>query len=238
MTVLLAAVESHLSRPIAPTRRVALGDVDLACDPAPGFGGILLGGIAARFAPDLSPELDDELADLMAQVERGRRIPQPRLRHRFQQDRVGLQRCQHRLIGHGEELRFVFDDERGTAAQHVLVAVYAAGTVSPSARTTVMDCIRKGIQWRGGSAQALVAHLSGRTGHRSVGVAALMDPLAWAMRTLALNDASGAGMPSRRQVQQAFRVQLRSVHPDHGASGKGAAERIADLSEARRILLG
>jgi hypothetical protein len=31
---------------------------------------------------------------------------------------------------------------------------------------------------------------------------------------------------------------LREVHPDHGAEVAGAAQRIAELSEARRILIG
>jgi hypothetical protein len=30
---------------------------------------------------------------------------------------------------------------------------------------------------------------------------------------------------------------LREAHPDHGADDLGAADRIADLTEARRILL-
>jgi hypothetical protein len=232
--MLLAAVETYLSRPIAPTRRVAIGDLELPCEPAPGFGGILIGGIVARFAPDIDPDLHDELLVLMTQVERGQRIAQPRLRHRLQADRIGLQHCTHRLVGVGEELRFEFQHERGTAAQHVLCAVYAAGTVPWAVRTTVMDAARKGLRWRGGSDAALVAHLSGRSG--SIGVAAIGDPVSWALQKLALRPA--AAVPSRREVQRAFRDQLRSAHPDHGASDSGAAQRIADLSEARRILLG
>ena len=45
--VILAELEVFHSRPIAPTRRVALGRRHLPLHPAPGFGGILLGGIAA-----------------------------------------------------------------------------------------------------------------------------------------------------------------------------------------------
>jgi hypothetical protein len=30
---------------------------------------------------------------------------------------------------------------------------------------------------------------------------------------------------------------LRDAHPDHGAAAKGAAERIAELSEARTLLI-
>jgi hypothetical protein len=234
--MLLAAVETHLSRPIAPTRRVALGDLQLPCDPAPGFGGILLGGIVARFAPDLDPDLHDDLRRLMTDVERARRIPQPRLRHRLQEDRIGLQRCTHRLTGSGEALTFHFDSERGTAAQHVLCAVYAVGAVPWSVRSTVMDSLRKGLSWRGGSDADLVAHLSGRSQLGLSSLSAISDPVGWAMAMLDLRGVEV--LPSRREIQQAFRAQLRSAHPDHGAAGEGAAQRIAELSEARRILLG
>lgn len=235
----LAAVETYLSRSIAPTRRVALGELDLPCDPAPGFGGILLGGIAARFGPDLDPDLHDDLLRLTVEVERGRRIAQPRLRHRLQEDRIGLQHCTHRLTGSGEQLRFHFDLERGTAAQHVLCAVYAAGTVPWSARATVMDTVRKGLRWRGGSDEILIAHLSGRHAGIPVGVDAVRDPVGWALQLLLLDDGTGAAVtPTRREVQRAFRDRLRTAHPDHGASDVGAAQRIAELSEARRILLG
>ena len=72
---------------------------DLPVTPAPGFGGILLGGIVAAYIGELDPDLFDDLDRLTRQLEAGHRIPQPRLRHRFQTDRVGLQRSVHRLVG-------------------------------------------------------------------------------------------------------------------------------------------
>ena len=42
--MLLAELEVRHSRAVAPTRRVALGRHWLPTDPAPGYGGILLGG--------------------------------------------------------------------------------------------------------------------------------------------------------------------------------------------------
>ena len=233
--MLLAEVETFLSRPIAPTRRVALGRLDLPTDPAPGFGGILLGGIVARFAPDLPEDFHDEVLHLMYELEHGGRIAQPRLRHRLQQDRIGLQQCVHRLQGHGEQLEFHFDHDKGTAAQHVLCAVYAAGTVAPPLRATVMDTVRKGFRWRGDVGVRLIGHLSGQGGAATLG--ALADPVGWALQLLDLRGHSTA-VPSRRDIQRAFREQLRAAHPDHGAADVGAADRIAELSEARRILLG
>jgi len=252
--MLLAEVETFLSVPIAPTRRVALGDLVLPTDPAPGFGGILLGGIVARFAPDLSEDFHDEMLHLIYELEHGGRIAQPRLRHRLQKDRVGLQQCTHRLTGHGEQLDFEFQPDRGTAAQHVLCAVYAAGTVDTSVLSTVMDTVRKGFRWHGEVGPRLIGHLAGQSGATTVG--ALADPVSWALQQLDLRIGVGSGIgggnggggngggggvgavPSRRDIQRAFRDQLRAAHPDHGAADVGAADRIAELSEARRILLG
>jgi hypothetical protein len=58
---ILAELEVFHSRAIAPTRRVALGERDLPVTPAPGFGGILLGGVVAAYVPVLDPELFDDL---------------------------------------------------------------------------------------------------------------------------------------------------------------------------------
>jgi len=242
--VILAELEAYHSRPIAPTRRIALGDLDLPCEPAPGFGGILLGGILARFFGDLDEDTAVDVTGLLAEIERGRRIPQPRARHRLQQDRIGLRPCRHRLIGRGDAVEFDLDESRGTSAQHVLDAVYAAGSVPEAARSTVVSTMRRGIRWRGDLGPSLVTYLAGRG--VDLEMSATVDPVAWARRVLCLDDADllvsaipvSTVMPTRRVVQQAFRERLRAAHPDHGASDDGAAQRIAELAEARRILLG
>ncbi len=43
--------------------------------------------------------------------------------------------------------------------------------------------------------------------------------------------------PVRADVLARFRRLVRHAHPDHGAAGAGAAERIAELTEARELLL-
>ena len=56
----------------------------------------------------------------------------------------------------------------------------------------------------------------------------------WAMEVLGLK----AGMTiERRDVQARFRRLVILAHPDHGAAGAGAAERLAELTEARELLL-
>ena len=76
-----------------------------------------------------------DLLRLTTELEEGRRIPQPRLRYRFQEDNIGLQPSRHRLIGEGEELAFDFDDDNGLPTQQVLGAVYAAGRLDPRCAT-------------------------------------------------------------------------------------------------------
>src|ERR1700748_2306278 len=104
--MVVAELEVYHSRPIAPTRRVSIGKMVLPTDPPPGFGGILLGGIVANHIMGIDPDLVPDLLRLTTELEEGRRIPQPRLRYRLQEDKVGLQPSRHRLIGHGEALRF------------------------------------------------------------------------------------------------------------------------------------
>ena len=48
-----------------------------------------------------------------------------------------------------------------------------------------------------------------------------------------------AGMAvDRADVQARFRRLVRQAHPDHGGAHVGAAERLAELAEARELLLG
>jgi hypothetical protein len=248
----LAELEIFHSRAIAPTRRVALGDSNLPVEPPPGFGGILLGGVVAANIADVDVDLHPDLMRLTVQLEEGQRIPQPRLRNRLQTDRVGLLRSRFRLVGTGEDLGFDFD-ARCTPAQAVLGAAYAAGRLEPPVRHVVMSSIRRAMRWVGPVGPDLIASLVG-LGHTPSAIAAFSDPLAWALNTLGFSPLNGNGAghnrrngtrrrggrsdsPSRGEVQRRFRDLLREAHPDHGGEVDDAAQRIADLSEARRILL-
>jgi hypothetical protein len=234
--VILAELEVFHSRPIAPTRRVALGRSNLPVTPAPGFGGLLLGGIVAGHMEELDPDLFDDLHRLTLQLQEGTRVPQPRLRHRFQQDRIGLTRSVHRLVGEGEDLAFELAD-KGAAAQHILAAVYAAGELPITARARVMDAIRKGMRWTGPLDGVFVTHLSGLDRGRDWSTEAFRDPVQWALGVLGLSVGVSVAVPDRDDIQRQFRDLLRVAHPDHGGSIDSAAQRIADLTEARRILL-
>ena len=240
--MLLAELEVHHSRPIAPTRRIALGRVHLPADTDPGSGAILLGGVVARHIGGVNVDHWTDLERLADEVERGMRIAQPRLRHRFQQDRVGLLRSRHQLLLDGRSSRFVHDDDKGAPVQHVLGAIYAASRYPLERRRTMLTVIRRGLRWIGGDEHdRLIAHLCGKDTTFSLPATATTDPLAWALDVLGfeadLDETVDDDAPERDEVQRRFRTLLRDAHPDQGGEIDTAAHRIAELAEARRILL-
>ncbi len=229
--MILAEFDVFHSRPVAPTRRVAITGGQLPVDPAPGFGGLLLAGIVAMHAEKLDADTRDDLDSLMTKVQAGARIPQPQLRHRLQVDRVGLSKSSHRLHGDGETLRFDFATDAPPAPQ-VLAAVYRAGQFDDKTRRTVITLLRSAAGWVGGSSDDLALWL---TGHDQAGAYSMAhaDPLAWALDVFGLQ----LDTVSKREVQRRFRRLLRAAHPDHGGHSHDAADAIGRITEARRILL-
>ena len=170
------------------------------------------------------------------QVQEGQRIVQPRLRHRFQEDRHGLTRSRARLRRQGDDLTIDFD-EHGTGLQLMLGAVYAAGELARRVRGgRSMDAIRKGMRWTGTHRPLAVrppvgngrrARLDGRRlrGPGAVGAADARDHR--------VGQRFDAHLPDRKAIQRRFRDLLRDAHPDHGGDTDDAAQRINDLTEAR-----
>lgn len=234
----LAELQIYNSRPFAPTRRIALGESTLPVDPAPGPGGILLGAVVATYRAELGEELFENMLRLTMQVQEGQRIVQPRLRHRFQDDRHGLTRSRARLRRAGDGLALDLDNQ-GNGLQMMVGAVYAAGGLAPAARRSVMDAIRKGMRWSGPVDRTLFAHLSGFSAARDWDAEAYDDPVQWALQILGIEATRNGSLhvPDRVIVQRRFRDALRAAHPDHGGDTDVAAARIDDLAEARRILL-
>ena len=229
--MLLAELEIFHTRPAVPTRRVSLGNLVLPTDPPPGFGGLLLGAVVAQHVPGVDPELHPDIRRLILEVERGERVVQPRLRHRFQVDRHGLARSLHRMHGVGDDIEFDFASA-GSDLAMVLGAVYAAERLDREHRRQIAPVLTKALTWRGPIGPALVAYLAGST---SMALAALADPRGWAMEVLGFD--AGAPPPSRREVTKQYRRRMRDVHPDHGGEAVGASKAILDLNEARRILV-
>ena len=228
--MLLAELEVWHTRPAVPTRRVALGHLVLPVDPPPGFGGLLLGAVVAAHLDGVEEELWPDVHRLIGQVERGERVVQPRLRHRFQVDRHGLARSTHRLLGEGDELRFDFQAV-GTPLAQVLGAVYAVERLDLASRRLIAPILHKAAHWRGPIGPSLIAHLAGA---KTAALSLLADPVAWAMDVLGFPQ--GAPRPSKRDVTAQYRSRMRDVHPDHGGDGAAAGQAILDLNEARRIL--
>ena len=229
--MLLAELEVWHSRPITPTRRVALGHLVLPADPAPGFGGLLLGAVTAAFLDDVDGDLVPDIHRLVDQIDRGERVTQPRLRHRYQVDRHGLARSTHRMVGTGENLGFEFENN-GSALQQVLGAIYAAERLAPASRHSVAAVLHKAMRWRGPVGPSLIAHLAGA---RAATFASLADPRAWALEVLGFP--VGTAKPSKREIMSRFRDRLRDIHPDHGGDESAASKAIGELTDARRVLL-
>lgn len=230
MNPLLAELEVWHTRPLTPTRRVSLGHMVLPCDPAPGFGGLLLGAVVARHIVDVDDDVVPDVHRLLMQVARGERVAQPRLRHRFQVDRHGMARSLHRLWGKDDEIEFEFDTN-GSPLQQVLGAIYSMERLDTNTRRLLEPVVLKSLQWRGPLGSAFVNHLAGS---KSSTLRSLADPRAWALEILGFP--AGTGRPSNREVAKRFRSRLREVHPDHGGDETLASSLIGDLSEARRIL--
>lgn len=240
--MVVAEFEAFFSRPVAPTRRIAIGRLRLPEPPdsrvATSTAAMLLGGVLATFARSLDEDDIAELHRLIDDVEHGRRIAQPRMRHRLQTDRVGLKRSTNRLVANSAGvLGLHLDQSNGTRSQHALAAIYSAAALGGDQRRAVAAAMRVGLEWAGSPGEDLLAVLRGARWHEDRRIGLLGgDPVGWALEVLELTTVDGR--PARREVQRAFRSALRHAHPDHGAPLDGAAGRISELDTARRILLG
>jgi hypothetical protein len=227
--VAVAELEIRHSRRVAPTRRVALGDLWLPTSPAPGPGGVLVAAVVAVKAQNLNQELRDELDVLISLLEVGAKISQPRLRHRFQTDVVGLDRSRHRLVSVGRAVELELDDHAHDMPQ-VLGAVYAAAQLPARARGSVFRLLWRALRWEGDSSRALIDYLSGE----HTAVLRRHRTAEWALDVLGFADDA---TPAHTEILGRFRTLVRGVHPDHGAPVDDAGQRVSDLTEAKRILL-
>ncbi len=227
----LAEVEVYHSRVSAPTRRLALGHLHLPVEPAPGLGGVLLGGIVATHLGELDEDIVPDIHRLLTQVERNERVVQPRLRHRYQVDRHGLSRSVHRLVADSGSMRYDFD-VKGSALQQVLGALYCLERLDVPTRQALAPVVRRAMRWRGPFDAQFLAYLAGSA---ATSLSALGDPRAWALEILGFPP--GTVSPSRREVQRRYRDGLRNVHPDHGGKASEASGAIERLGDARRVLL-
>ena len=229
--MVLAELEVRHSRAIAPTRRVALGRMHLPVAPSPGHGPLLLAAVVGAHAHTLDDELRDDLDQLLWDVELRRRISQPRLRHRFQTDVVGLDRSRHRLVRAGRAAALELD-EHGSRLPQVLGALYAAATLPGEARPAAFALLRRATRWEGEADERLLGFLTAGTAARR----SLASPgdEGWALGVLGFKTGTE---PLRGDILRRFRSLVRDAHPDHGGTPDEAGARIQELAEAKRILL-
>ena len=225
--MILAELEVWHTRPLAPTRRSSLGNLVLPVDPAPGFGGLLLGAVVAGHIRDVPEELVPDVHRLIDQIDRDQRVVQPRLRHRFQVDRHGLALSTHRLVGDGEEITFDFDTT-GTGLAQVLGAVYAVERLDPASRHIIVPVLHKAMRWRGPSGRRSSPTSPARTRRR------------WP-RSPTRGRGRWTSSASRRQrhaVQEgghrAVPAKMRGVHPTTAATRRRPARRCSSWPRRAR----
>jgi hypothetical protein len=229
--MLLAELQIWHTRPVTPTRRVALGHLVLPADPPPGLGGVLLAAVVAAYLPSVSEDLWPDVNRLIDQVAVGQRVVQPRLQHRYQVDRHGLAVSVHQMIGDGDNVEFDLHS-MGRPLSQVLGAVYALERFDADIRRHIAPVLHRATRWRGPIGPSFVADI---TGLRNPDLVGIRDPRAWALDMLGFP--LGTSTFTKKDVMARFRRLLRATHPDHGGDHGEAVVVIEQLGEARRILL-
>lgn len=254
--MLLAELNVRHTRRHMPTRRVAVDHGYLPTS-GPAFGAVLIGAVVAECMPGLDEEQADALARLVDVARRGKlTVPRIALRYRLQRDTHGLDLSRHRITSAAVErgsVRPVLElDLHGAAAPQVIGALMAGSQLPPSGRTMVFRFVDAALARPGALPEGLEVRrrYQGLPGMRppgpgtttvgsSVGAgsdewAGIPSERRWAMEVLGLH--AGHAI-ERDDVQQRFRRLIRLAHPDHGGETTAAAERMAELSEARETLL-
>lgn len=245
--MVLAELLVRHTRRHMPTRRVAIAEAYL---PTGGVahGAVLLGAIVAECVPELDPEQAELLPRLIDDARDGLAVPRIAMRYRLQTDTHGLDRSRHRIVDDGG--RPILElDRHGRPDPQVIGAVMAAAQLPPSGRSVAFRAIKDALRHPGRLPVGLEVRrlLMGIPGEApppagvwvggadgGFGWAGVSTEQRWAMEVLGLG--AGASI-DRSDVQARFRRLVRLAHPDHGAEDHGAAERMAELTEARTVLL-
>lgn len=248
--MLLAELNIRHTRRHMPTRRVALGDRVLPTG-HPCYGPLLLACVAAIGVKGLDEEQAEPLEGFLQLARHGLSVPRRALRFRLQTDTEGLALSRHRLLGEGDRLIVELDVHSQHPVPQLLGAVMAAAALAPYPRGIAFQAISRAVERPGVMPEGLVARYVTQAQARPCVPHAAPPPWAaaarpgddwigfpaerrWAMEVLGFGpDAS----PGRTDVLRRFRGLVRLAHPDHGGAHRGAAERIVELGEARRVLL-
>ena len=252
--MLLAELNIRHTRRHMPTRRVAVDHGYLPTS-GPAFGGVLLGAVIAEHVPGLDEDQLDALGRFVDGARRGLTVPRIALRYRLQTDTHGLDLLASPHHQRRRRARLGAADPRarpprpvGTAGDRRDHGRGAAPAVGTQRRLPVRRRRRRPPRGAPRGARRPAAATRACPGVRPPppGTTTKIGPAAattasewagipserrWAMEVLGLH----AGLTIERDdVQRRFRRLVRLAHPDHGAGSSGAAERIAELTEAPR----
>ena len=248
--MLLAELTIRHTRKHMPTRRVALDHAYLPMTGA-GHGGLLLSTVVAEYLGALDEEQTELLPRLLDDARRGLSVPRIALRYRLQTDVHGLDRSRHRVLG--EEGRVVVElDVHGAPVPQVLGSVLAVATMGLSNRDAAIHAISLAVNGRFRFPAGVLmrrlefgipqeapplpgTHWKQGRPPEEYAWAGVPSERRWAMEVLGLR---GDMTLDRDDVSRRFRRLLRDAHPDHGGARTEAAERIAELTEARDVLIG
>ncbi|MBP7930438.1 MAG: J domain-containing protein [Acidimicrobiia bacterium] len=237
-----------------PVRRLAVERFDIPSG-NPAMASLLLGGVAAVVAAHLSEEGLERVRALAADPPTAQARPQIVMRFRVQSDTHGLERSKHSLLAAGPRLVLEVDVHSRFAEPQILGAFLAASRLSAGARASALTGIRRGLDipaWVPDGLEVrevLAFHgrapLLGATTRPSNGGvwdvggdgepdSIGMDELSWAYGILGIPSGT---VPTKREVQKAFRTRIRLAHPDQGGNGSEAADIIEMLNVARAVVL-
>jgi len=248
--LLLAELTVRHTRRHMPTRRVALGDKVLPTG-HPGYGPLLLACVAATTVDGLDEEQAEALLPFLREARNGLSVPRRALRFRLQVDTEGLAYSRHRLLGEAGGVVAELDVHGHHPVPQLLGAVMAAAAMASYPRQLALRAIETAVERPGvlpdGITARWVTHVQQAAGDFRPRTAAapgkgraadlwwgMPAERRWAMEVLGF--APDASL-EREEILRRFRRLVRLAHPDHGAAHGGAAERIVELGEARRVLL-
>ena len=235
--MILAELVVRHTRHGSPVRRVAVERFTYPEASAPYAPGLLLGAVLVAHMPFVGEAFLERFDDLTADIAEGGSMPPRALRHRVQTDPIGLDRSEYRLVMEGET-PVVEIDEHGPSLAQLVGALAALAELRGIRRRHGVTIVRRArvLEWTSGTdvARALLHDADPRV--LSVRAKPQLSPEE--AKALDVLGFARSARPTRMEVVAAFRRQARSVHPDHGGLSNGAGERMAELSAARRVLLG
>ncbi len=253
--MVMAELNVRHTRRHQPYRRVALDPGYLPTN-GNAYGAVLLGAVISEFVGGLDEEQQELLPRFVRDARKGDLdVPRIALRYRLQTDVHGLDRSRHRFLA--EPGRVVIElDVHAHPVPQVIGALMAAAAMGPTSRAIAFRAIdaalvRPGVLPEGVEIRRLLQGVPGGAppppGKYSPGTGAGsgdgFDPEVWrnvpaerrwAMEVLGLHADT---VVEHTDIQRRFRRLLRVAHPDQGGVSLGAAERIAELREARALLL-